>query len=110
MELKDLIIAIGLGIIAGTIDILPMILRGQPKNNCIAAFLHWLFLGLIIPFVDWPIGSVLKGTIIGLLASVPVIVMLYPREKNAAIPILLFSIVLGAGVGYTGGLFISPAV
>lgn len=96
--MKDIGVALIIGIIAGIIDATPMLIQKMDKFACLSAFLHWIFLGLIIPFVNWGIQPWLTGLIIGLLAAIPVITMIYKQGKKAAIPILFMSAVLGIGV------------
>lgn len=101
-----ILIAISIGVVAGAIDVLPMIKQKVDKHSCIAAFVHWLVLGLIIPFVDWNIQPWLKGLIIAELFAIPVAIMTYPRDRKAIMPIFIFSAILGVGVGSAGAYFI----
>ncbi len=99
-------IALGIGIVAGIIDVLPMIRQKLDKYSCISAFVHWIVLGLVIPFVDWSIQPWLKGLVIAELFAIPVVIITYPRDQKAILPILLFSAFLGAGVGSAGAYFL----
>ena len=103
--MDKIIIALFIGVIAGIIDIIPMIIQKMNKWAVVSAFSHWVFLGLIIPFVSWSITSWLKGMIIGLAAAVPVLLMVAPQEKKAIIPISIMSALLGAGIGFAGSFF-----
>lgn len=47
--------ALIIGIAAGIIDVVPMILQKLDKRACLSAFMQWLFLGFIIPFVQWDV-------------------------------------------------------
>ncbi|PIF06058.1 MAG: hypothetical protein CSA36_03630, partial [Draconibacterium sp.] len=62
------------------------------KRDTISAFVHYFALGLIIPFVNWGITPWLTGIVIALLTSIPIIV---------------FSLILGARIGIAGAKFIS---
>lgn len=99
-------IALLIGLCAAIIDVTPMILQKLEKSANISAFIHWLVLGTIIPFVDWDIQPWLKGLIIGEMVSLPVMVLVFAKEKKAVIPIILFSAVLGMGVAIAGARFI----
>jgi hypothetical protein len=100
------LIALIIGIIAGIIDILPMIFMKVDKYATLSAFAHWVFLGLIIPFISWDIQPWLKGLIIGELAAIPVILMIIKNDKKSVIPILIFSALLGIGVAIAGSKLI----
>ena len=104
--MNNILIALTIGIIAGTIDVIPMIIQKLDKFANASAFVHWVVLGLIIPFVDWNIQAWLTGLIIGLISAVPVIIIVYKYDKKAIIPILIMSAILGIGVGWAGGYFI----
>jgi hypothetical protein len=61
---------------------------------------------LIIPFVSWPITPWIKGIIIALLTAVPIMIIAFPKDKKAIIPMIVFSLILGAGIGFAGAKFI----
>jgi Mn2+/Fe2+ NRAMP family transporter len=106
--MNQIVIALLIGIVAGIIDVVPMFfMKNTDKYACASAFIHWVVLGLIIPFVQWEIQPWLKGLIIGVIAAVPVILMIFKSDKKSTIPILLFSAVLGIGVGIAGATFIN---
>jgi hypothetical protein len=103
---NNILIALIIGIIAGLIDVIPMIIMKFEKIANISAFIHYFALGLIIPFVDWGIPSWITGIIIALLTAIPIMIIVYPKDKKAIIPIILFSLILGAGIGLAGVKFI----
>lgn len=104
--MNNFLIAVIIGLIAGLIDIIPMIIRKLNKRDTISAFVHYFALGLIIPFVNWPIAPWITGVIIALLTAVPVMIIVYPRDKKAIMPMIIFSLILGAGIGIAGTKFI----
>jgi len=104
--LNDVWIALLIGIVAGIIDVIPMIIQKMDKYANLSAFTHWVMLGLIIPFVSWNITPWLKGLLIAELAAVPVLLMVAQQDKKAIIPIAAMSAFLGAAVGFVGGQFI----
>lgn len=105
--MNQIAIGIIIGLVAGTIDVIPMIIQKLEKRACISAFTHWVFLGIVIPFVNWGIQPWLKGLIIGVLAAIPVLILVTEKDKKAVVPILLFSAVLGIGVALAGAHFIN---
>jgi len=104
--MSNILIALAIGAVAGIIDVVPMIMQKMDKNACISAFLQWLFLGLIIPFVAWDLLPWLKGSIIALLMAIPIMIIVFTEDSKAIIPISVMSILLGAGVGYAGSILI----
>ncbi|MBU8891896.1 MAG: hypothetical protein KOO66_03905 [Bacteroidales bacterium] len=104
--MNDIFIALIIGIIAGVIDVIPMLIQKLNRFANLAAFTHWVILGLIIPFVSWNIDPWLKGLIIGELTAIPVILMVIQKDRKSVIPILLMSALLGIGVAIAGARFI----
>jgi len=100
--MNDICIALVIGIIAGTIDIIPMIIQKLDKSATLSAFVHWVVLGLIIPYVNWDMQPWFKGIIVALLTAIPVMIIVYQQDKKALIPMTVFSIILGAGIGLAG--------
>ncbi len=98
--------ALAIGFAAGLIDVIPMIIQKLDKSACWSAFVHWLVLGTIIPFVDWDIQPWLKGLIIGELVSLPVMILVFAKDKKSVIPISVFSAILGIGCAIAGSLLI----
>ncbi len=80
--MNNILIALGLGIAAGIIDVIPMIISKQEKSACASAFMHWLVLGLIIPFINWGMAPWLSGIMIALLCAIPVMIMVSPNALN----------------------------
>lgn len=104
--MDDFLIAVIIGLVAGLIDVTPMIIMKLEKVANISAFVHYFVLGLVIPFVNWGIDPWLKGIIISFLSALPVMIIVYPKDKKAIIPMVVFSLILGAGIGIAGAKFI----
>jgi len=104
--MSELLIAVLIGLLAGLIDVIPMIIMKLDKVANISAFVHYFVLGLIIPFVNWDLAPWLKGLIISFLFSLPVMIIVFPKDKKSLIPMTIFSLVLGAGIGIAGAHFI----
>lgn len=105
--MHNLFIAILIGIVAGAIDALPMVIQKMDKMASLSAFAHYFVLGIIIPFVQWDIAGWLTGLIVALLSAIPVMTMVLPKEKKAFYPMLMSAIFLGAGIGWIGEMFIN---
>ncbi len=106
--MTEILIALLIGVIAGLIDIFPMVKRPIPRESIIATFAQWVLLGLVIPFVSWPTPTWLTGAILGLLGMAPSMIVAHKRNPSSVIPTAVFGVALGAGIGalaplYTGG-------
>ncbi len=104
--MNHILMALIIGIVAGLLDVIPMIMMKLNKNAILSAFMHWVVLGLIIPFVEWNIDPWLKGLIIGELSAIPVMISVYSDDKKSMIPIILMSAILGIGIAIAGARFI----
>jgi len=99
--MKKIFIALGLGLVAGVIDIIPMVLMHLSVYATVSAFMHWVVLGLIIPFVSWKMRSWVKGIVIALISILPVMVLVEMKLEDI-IPMTISSIILGALIGLFG--------
>ncbi len=104
--MNNFFIAVIIGIVAGLIDAVPMIVQKLDRSACVSAFMHYFVLGLIIPFVNWGIPLWVSGIFISLMTAVPVMIIVYPKDKKAIVPMIVFSLILGAGIGFAGAIFI----
>ena len=105
--MNKIFIALIIGIIAGTIDVVPMIIQRIDKYACISAFVQWIVLGLIIPYVNWDIQPWLKGLIIAEISALPIMILVFAKEPKSLIPIMVFSAILGILVGISGARFVN---
>ena len=98
-----LILSILIGLAAGIIDIIPMLIKKLDKRASISAFLQYLFLGIIIVNIDLPyIIWWLEGGLIALAFTLP-IVFIISKEDKKSIPIIIAnSIILGTLIGIAG--------
>lgn len=106
MDSYTIFIALSIGIAAGILDTIPMIILKMDKFAILSAFLHYLVLGFVIPFVHWEIPQFATGIIISLLSALPVASMVFPSDKSAIAPILITSIPLGAGIGWAASILL----
>lgn len=104
--MNEILIALIIGIIAGIIDVIPMIIQKMDKYANLSAFSHWVVLGLIIPFVSWDISPWLKGLIIAEISAIPILLIVAIKDKKAIIPITIMSAILGIAVAIAGKAFI----
>ena len=107
MKAKKIFVALAIGLLAGIVDIIPMIILHLSWQDILSAFLHWLVLGLVVPFVKWPIKPWLKGMLLAVLFAIPVMAGLLSVRINEVPPILLSSLLLGAFIGWAGNKWVA---
>jgi hypothetical protein len=104
--MKKIFIALLIGIIAGIIDAIPMVIMDLSWYATLSAFMHWVVLGLIIPFVSWKNPDWLKGLLLAELFAIPTAIYIFPIEAESIPVILLSSALLGTLVGWSGRKFV----
>lgn len=99
----DLLLTILIGVVAGVIDVLPMIKMRVDKYSCISAFVYYLILPFIIFSINW-FGNLwwLRGGVVALLMAIPVIIMVAKEDKKSPVAMTVMSIVLGSIIGVVG--------
>lgn len=105
--MKNFFISLMIGLSAAIIDVVPMVIQRIDKSACISAFVQWIVLGLIIPYVNWDMQPWLKGLMIAELTALPIMVLLFAKDPKSIIPIVIFSAVLGMAVGVAGAKFVN---
>ncbi len=97
--MSKLLISIIIGVGAGIIDVVPMIMQKLDKYANLSAFIHWIVLGIVISYIQMPIAPWLKGFIIAELSAIPIVILVIKDSSKSSIPILIMSAILGILVG-----------
>ncbi len=101
----NFLLALLIGIIAGVIDVLPMIKMKVDKYSCLSAFAYYVILPFVIFGVNW-FGDLwwLRGGFVAIPMAVPTIVLVAKEDKKSPIMMAVMSIVLGSIIGVVGHL------
>jgi hypothetical protein len=98
-----LFLSILIGLVAGIIDIVPMLIKKLDKRASISAFLQYLFLGIIIVNIDLPyIIWWLEGALISLAFTLPIVFIVSKEDKKSVPIIMVNSIILGTLIEIAG--------
>jgi len=100
-EMKKSIIGIGLGSIAGIIDVIPMVFMKLTWDANISAFLMWVIVGFFISISSLKINGIIKGLIIAFLVLLPSAILIGWNEPISLIPILIMTSILGSVLGFS---------
>ncbi len=98
--MKTIIIGIILGIAAGIIDVIPMILKKLTWDANISAFLMWVIIGFLIATTNLNMNPILKGILIAFLVLTPCAVLIGWKEPKSLIPIFIMTLILGGLLGF----------
>ncbi len=92
-----------IGIVAGVIDVLPMIKMKVDRYSCISAFVYYIIVPFVIFRINW-FGNLwwLRGGVVALLMAIPVIILVSKEDKKSPVAMTIMSIVLGSIIGVVG--------
>ena len=95
-----ILIGLAVGVIAGVIDVIPMIMQHLTWDANLSAFAHWIIIGFVIATSTLPLKGALKGLLIALALFIPVGILVGWKEPFSLIPMLVMSVILGSVAGY----------
>ncbi len=98
--MKKIKLGIILGIVAGIIDVIPMIFQGLTWDANLSAFTFWIVTGFFISTTKLNAKGALKGLIISIILLIPLAFIIGWQEPTMLIPIITMNIILGALLGY----------
>ena len=102
---KRIAIGVGLGAVAGIIDIIPMIIQDLTWDANISAFLLWVVIGFLLSVVEIKLNAILKGIFISFLVLLPAAILIGWNEPKALIPIVIMTTILGGLLGFAVNRF-----
>jgi hypothetical protein len=95
-------IATGLiiGIIAGIIDVIPMVIKKLTWDANLSAFTMWVVVGFFLGTSSLKMNSVIKGLVISFLILLPCLFIIGWNEPLSLIPIFIMTFILGSLSGF----------
>ena len=93
------------GIIFGTVDIIPMILMKMNWDTLLSAFLMCVIGGFLISTSNLKLNNTLKGTLIFFLIALPMMIVVVSGSPQELIPMLVTNLIIGSLMGYFIGRF-----
>ena len=103
IEMDKLFLSVIIGLVAGIIDIIPMVIQKLDKRASISAFLQYFFVSIIIVNIDLPhIAWWLQGGLISVALALPVVVIVSTQDKKSVPIILTMALILGTLIGVAG--------
>jgi len=97
---KKILIGIGLGIIAGLIDLIPMIIQDLPWNANLSAFSMWVIIGFLVSVTELKISEVLKSILIAFLVLLPNLFIIGIQNPISIFPIAIMTLLLSSILGF----------
>lgn len=100
MTMKKTQLGILLGVVAGVIDVIPMILQKLTWDANLSAFSLWIISGFLIATSNLKIKGIAKGIIIPFLVLIPSAIIIGWQEPFSLIPITIMTLILGSALGF----------
>ena len=100
---KKILLGLVLGLAAGIIDLVPMLLQKLSWDANLSALSLWLVSGVLTASVDWKINPAVKGIIVSLLVLLPSAVLVGAKEPLSLVLIGAMTLILGGALGYFTG-------
>jgi hypothetical protein len=85
-----------IGLIAGILDIIPMIIKGLTWDANLSAFSMWIVVGIFLSLIKIKINGIFKGLIISFLVLLPNLFIIGWKEPFSLVPILIMTFILGS--------------
>jgi hypothetical protein len=98
---RRILIGLLLGVVAGIIDLIPMVLQNLTWDANLSAFFLWLVVGFMTATSNLKLLGFVKGIIIALLCLLPSLFIIGWNDPMSLLPILAMTIILGALLGFT---------
>jgi hypothetical protein len=89
-----------LGVLAGLIDIIPMIIQKLDWSANISAFIFWVVAGFVIATSNMNLKGTLKGLVISCILVIPTALLIGWKEPLSLIPIYGMTLILGGALGF----------
>ncbi len=103
--MREVLMSLLVGAVAGAIDIGPMIKMKLSKYAVVSAFMQWVILGLMIPRTSlFGLNGWINGSVVAVLLCVPIVILVAEDDKKSVPIIVVTSIVLGGIVGLVSSL------
>lgn len=99
--MKKSLPGIFLGALAGSIDVVPMIMQNLTWDANLSAFTLWMVNGFLISVTEVKLHPVMKGITVSLLVLAPCAILIGWKSPMSLLPIFSSTIILGAALGFS---------
>ena len=101
--MDKLLLSVIIGLVAGIVDIIPMIVQKLPKYSTVSAFVYYFLISIIIVNIDLPhIPWWIEGGLISFALMIPMLIHVGHTDKKPLPIIAINSIIIGTLVGIVG--------
>jgi hypothetical protein len=88
-----------MGVIAGGVDIFPMLKMKIDRYSVMSAFVFHLIAPFILSAITFPVSGWIKGAAVYTLLALPVIILVAKNDKKSIPIMIVSSLVIGTAIG-----------
>ena len=96
---KRILTGLLLGLLAGMIDVVPMILQHLAWNANLSAFSMWIVIGFFMAVTQFQIKGLSKGLLISFCILFPNLFLIGWNDPLTLIPVISLTAILGSLIG-----------
>jgi len=89
-----------IGVVAGILDVIPMLIQKLPAEANLSAFVMWVVIGFVVSKINIGIKGAPKGIIMAIILIQPTAILIAAKEPQSLLPIGIATLLLGGFVGY----------
>lgn len=104
---KKLMVALIVGLIAGGLDLIPLIMVGAPMLNMVSIVAFWVVTSYFVANIELVKNGAINGLILSTLNMIPMVIVIYTINPKDFLPMLSMAVLLGPLVGFLNKRFIS---
>lgn len=90
---------LSIGLIAGILDVIPMVIQHLTWDANLSAFTMWVVIGYFLAVTSMKIKGILKGLVLAFLVLLPNLFIIGWKEPLSLIPIFIMTAILGSLAG-----------
>lgn len=100
MKIKKIKLGISFGVIAGIIDVIPMIAQKLTWDANLSAFALWVIIGFFISTLNIKLKGALKGLVVSIILLIPIAFLVWWNDNSSIIPMTISTVILGSLLGF----------
>jgi len=98
--MRKIILGIFLGLLAGIIDLIPMMIQNLTWDANLSAISLWIISGFLIASSNLKLKGAVKGILISFLVLIPSAFIIGWKEPFSLLPIGVMTLILGSVLGH----------
>ncbi|MDW7672345.1 MAG: hypothetical protein SCK57_10745 [Bacillota bacterium] len=102
---KKTITALIIGLVAGLLDLIPLVMVGVPLLNMMSILMFWVVTSYFVANVTLMKNNLLNGLVLSTVNMLPLVMVIYTINPKDFLPMLSMALLLGPLVGYLNGRF-----